>query len=107
MGLRPCYQEEDRRQRIEVKDQISRMPVRAMPIPLSEDEDAACEFLIECDQVQDTGDAIISRPIGNLDPNYAGLVLTTRYLKRVANHAGNVVTSVILPRHKLDFSDEG
>jgi phosphate transport system protein len=104
--LKPFYKDDDRAELIEIKDRISEMLLRAMRIYLAESEDEAREFLTECDQVQDACDAILSRSVGNLDRNYAGLVLTARYFKRVVSHAGNVVTSVIQPLHKLDFYDE-
>ena len=39
-------------------------------------------------------------------PNLAGVALTARYFKRVASHAANIVTSIVMPLDKLDFFDE-
>lgn len=34
------------------------------------------------------------------------VTLTARYFRRVAAHAGNIATAVVMPLHKLDFFDE-
>ncbi len=104
--LKPSISDEDMRLLVEIKDQISRMLVRALHLYLSEDEEGSRAFLSECDQVQDNCDAIIGRSIGVMEDNHAGLVLSARYFKRVASHAANIVTSVVMPLDKLDFFDE-
>ena len=104
--LKPTITPEDMPLLVEVKDQISRMLVRTLHLYLSEDEAASRGFLSECDRVQDNCDAMIGRSIVKVDRNHAGFVLAARYFKRVASHAANIVTSVVMPLDKLDFFDE-
>ena len=98
--------DEERRQLIELKDQISGLLVRAKNLYLTQDENGARAFLGECDRVEDACDAGVSRALTQSERNGAANVLINRYFKRVTSHAANVVTSLVMPLDKLDFFDE-
>ena len=36
----------------------------------------------------------------------AALVLATRYYKRIGGHVMNILSSVVMPLHKIDYYDE-
>ena len=91
---------------VKLKDQISRLLVKARNLYQSEDEDGARAFLKEADRVEDECDAAVLRLLGVQGENAAGSALTYRYFKRVTSHAANVVTSLVVPLDKLDFFDE-
>ena len=97
--------DEEKRQLIELKDQISKLLVRARNLYDTQDDEGARIFLADGDRIQDTCDAGIEKGLKS-SSNGAGRVLTYRYFKRVASHAANVVTSLVMPLDKLDFFDE-
>ena len=72
----------------------------------SEDPREAKAYLEEADRIEDACDRSVARALGVRGENRAGQVLALRYLKRVASHASNVVTSLVMPLDKLDFFDE-
>ena len=90
----------------ELKDQISRLLVKAANLYQSEDEKGARAFLAEADRVEDACDAAVTRLLSLKNDNAAGRALAYRYLKRVTSHASNVVTALVMPLDKLDFFDE-
>jgi len=90
----------------ELKDQISRLLVKAANLYQSEDEAGARAFLAEADRVEDACDAAVTRLLALTNDNAAGRALAYRYLKRVTSHASNVVTALVMPLDKLDFFDE-
>lgn len=94
---------EERAALVEMKDQVSRMLVRAHGLFQGQEEEAARSFLGEAESLQKACDAQIVRLIGLEGENTAGRVLSYRYFKRVASHAANVVTSIVMPVDKLDF----
>jgi len=52
-------------------------------------------------------DAIISELLGGAECGTAvAYVLLFRFLKRILAHLGNIVSSVVMPVHKIDFYDE-
>jgi len=95
--------EDERAALVAMKDQISRMLVRAHGLFQEQEEAAARTFLEEAELLQKSCDAEITRLIGVVGENTAGRVLSYRYFKRVASHAANVVTSIVMPVDKLDF----
>lgn len=97
--------EEERRKLIELKDQVSALVGRARDLYVSQDSDGARTYLAENDRLQDACDAGLERAL-HADRNACGQALTMRYFKRVASHAANVVTSLVMPLDKLDFFDE-
>lgn len=72
----------------------------------SEDPREAHAYLEEADRIEDACDRAIEEALGVTGENRAGEALTLRYFKRVASHAANVVTSLVMPLDKLDFFDE-
>jgi phosphate uptake regulator len=91
---------------VELKDEISRLLVRAKALYEREERGAARAFLGECDRIEDHCDSIIKSAVAAEGVNWAGLALAARYLKRVSSHASNVVTALVVPLDKLDFYDE-
>jgi len=91
---------------VELKDEISRLLVRAKALYEKEDMTAARAFLGECDRIEDHCDAVIQSAVKAESPNCAGLALAARYFKRVTSHASNIVTALVVPLDKLDFYDE-
>ena len=91
---------------VELKDKVSQLLVKGKNLYETEDEDSARGFLSEADRVQDACDAGLNRMLRLEGENAAARVLAYRYFKRVASHMANVVTSLVVPLHKLDFFDE-
>lgn len=95
--------DEERASLVSMKDQVSKMLVRSHGLFQEQDEAAARAYLKEAEALQKACDAQIERLIGVTGENTAGRVLTYRYFKRVASHAANVVTSIVMPVDKLDY----
>jgi phosphate transport system protein len=95
--------EEERGALVALKNQVSKMLVRARALFDDPDEQSARAFLKEAEALQKRCDADVERLIGVIDENTAARVLTYRYFKRVASHAANVVTSIVMPVDKLDY----
>lgn len=72
----------------------------------SEDPAEAHAYLEEADRIEDTCDRAIDEALAVRGENRSGEALALRYFKRVASHAANVVTSLVMPLDKLDFFDE-
>ena len=72
------------------------------------DQERALELIDQGRQLSQRCDALLIR-IAHSDYN-AGSATTaalgTRYYKRIGAHATNVLTSVVMPLHKLDYFDE-
>lgn len=104
--LRPSLgTDEEQAAMVELKDDLSRILVRAKNIFEAEDEGSARSFLAECNRIENACDDGVTRLLGATD-NAAGRALAHRYFKRVASHASNIVTSLVVPLDKLDFFDE-
>lgn len=97
---------EERADLIALKDRISKLLVRLRNLYEDEDEDAARAFLADADDVTDACDDHVHRLLGAQGVNMAGEVLCYRYFKRVASHAANVASSLVMPVDKLDFFEE-
>lgn len=91
---------------IETKDAISKLLVRARNIYSAQNQPGAVEFLKDAGAVEDRCDGEVTRLLQLEGQNLAAAVLAYRYFKRVASHAGNIVTSLVVPVDKLDFFDE-
>lgn len=72
------------------------------------DRDRALAYIREGRDMGKRCDALIKRiAAGSYDgPTTAALILGTRYYKRIWAHVLNVLTSVVMPLHKLDYFDE-
>ena len=72
------------------------------------DHDRAVELLLESKEITRRCDALVGR-IAHSDYNAAtatATVMATRFYKRLGAHSMNVLTSVVMPLHKLDYYDE-
>ena len=99
----PLGGDEERQAVIGLKDQVSKLLVRAHGLFDAQDEDAAREFLIENDAVQKHCDDEVARLLCAEGENASARVLVHRYFKRVTGHAGNVVSSIVMPVDKIDY----
>ena len=97
--------DEERRRLVELKDEISRILGKTRDVFEAQSTDDARAVLEECDRVQDACDANMVQALQSRD-NATGWALASRYFKRVASHAANVATSLVMPLDKLDFFDE-
>jgi phosphate uptake regulator len=73
------------------------------------DIDAAHRMIQAGDGIQDEYDARIRELLDSTDFGTRDAVaraLLNRYLKRITSHAMNVLTSLVMPVHRLDFYDE-
>ena len=91
---------------VAIKDEISRVLGEARDVQEAQDEAAARRLLHECDRLEDLCDGYIGLALEKEGKGSVGFALASRYFKRVTAHAGNVVTSVVMPLDKLDFFDE-
>jgi phosphate uptake regulator len=103
---RTGFAEDELQLLVQLKDQISKLLVRARNIYDQQDEEAARKFLEDCDKLEDQCDESVHRLLAVKGLNKAGSVLTYRYFKRVISHIANIVTSLVMPIDKLDFFDE-
>ncbi len=92
------------------RDRTSNLLSESARIFRERDADAAHALIQEADGVQDTYDAAIHALLtGGEDFTGSDAVaraLLYRYLKRITAHAMNVLTSLVMPVHRLDFYDE-
>jgi phosphate uptake regulator len=72
------------------------------------DDARALELIHQGRDLSHRGDVLVTNVArGDYDAGTAaGLVLGARYYKRIAAHVVNVLTSVVMPLHKLDYYDE-
>jgi len=96
----------ERQALIRSKDTVSKLLVRARNIYAEQDQPGAVGFLKDSAVAEDACDEAVTRLLRAAGENMAGTVLAYRYFKRVASHAGNIVTSLVVPVDKLDYFDE-
>ena len=96
---------EEKQRLVDLKNEISKLLVRARNIYDEQDEEKATAFLQDADRIQDQCDDAIHRLIKQ-DGNGAAAALAYRYFKRTVSHTGNIVTSLVMPVDKLDYYDE-
>ena len=87
----------------ECKDHVSKLLVRAAGLIESQDEQLAAAYLTESDKLQSLCDEQVGILMVEKGRNVVAAALVYRYFKRVASHAGNVVTSIVMPLDKLDY----
>lgn len=90
---------------VSLKDRISEVLGRTRAIYEAQEAAQAREALELCGTLQDECDANLVRAVRS-EGCGAGLALASRYMKRVSSHTGNVLTSLVMPLHKIDFYDE-
>jgi phosphate uptake regulator len=91
------------------RDQTSSMIAETARVFRERDADAAHRMIQESDGVRDDYDARIRDLLADSDSGASDAVaraLLYRYLKRINAHAMNVLTSLVMPVHRLDFYDE-
>lgn len=91
----------------EIKERVSQLLVRMSDVYESQDETGARAVIRDAESIEDACDDRIEQLVGASEPIDGVLeALAYRYLKRIASHARNIVTSVIMPMDKLDYFDE-
>lgn len=103
---RPGFDPEDHGELVELKDQVSKIIVRAHGLHEKHDVEGARAILEEIDGIQDQCDVKVREFVRATGSNHTVAALTYRYFKRVLGHIGNIVTSLVVPLDKLDYRDE-
>jgi phosphate transport system protein len=107
-AIRKPVEEANHAELLAMKQQASRMLMRAKNIYRSEDEVAARDFIQEAGEFATKCDKRTGELVASTSGNgrTAATALAYRYFKRVVAHAMNIITSVVMPFDKLDFFDE-
>ena len=92
---------------VRLKDRISRLMAACREVFDTQEEEEANRLIVEAEAIEDHCDEqitsiLISDETRELSATYA---LAYRYFKRVTSHCFNVLTSIVQPLDKLDFSD--
>ena len=92
---------------VQLKDRISNLMASCREVFDKQDEEAAKRLISEAEDIEDHCDKQISKIISDtrdkeLSATYA---LAYRYFKRVTSHSFNVLTSIVQPLDKIDFSE--
>lgn len=92
----------------EFRNRTSRLIGEAARIFSERDAEAAHELIQQADLWQDEYDAYIDEQVESSEPARIAVprALLARYLKRITAHAVNVLTSLVMPVHRLDYYDE-
>jgi phosphate transport system protein len=96
----------ERKPLTELRDRITALLVEMRRLHETEDEADSRKFLDKADQIENACDEAVKRLLRMGGVNMASAALSYRYFKRVASHAANIVTSIVVPLDKLDFFDE-
>jgi phosphate uptake regulator len=93
-----------------IRDRTSAMIGEAARVFREHDVDAAHRMIQDGDGIQDEYDAgvleLLTDPGSMAAREAVARALLFRYLKRITAHAMNVLTSLVMPVHRLDFYDE-
>ncbi len=91
-----------------IADFVEGLSTEASGVYRRNDQARAQELALEGKRVSRACDALIRRVAGSgLDSAVAvDMALGTRYYKRIAGHLLNLLSSVLMPLHKLDYLDE-
>lgn len=92
---------------VDLKDRISKLMVSCREAFDLQDEDAAKRLISEAQAIEDHCDKKISQLVTESKNRELGVsyALAYRYFKRVTSHSFNVLTSIVQPLDKLDFSE--
>ena len=92
----------------DLRDQTSSLIAGCARIYRERDEEAAHSLIPKMDVYLDEFDACTQRQIDSSDSPREAVprALLCRYLKRITAHLMNVLTSLVMPVHRLDFYDE-
>lgn len=90
------------------RDRTSAAIAETARVMRERDTAAAHEMIKGLDDFLDECDAAIMRQLGSEGPaaDAVARALLFRYLKRISAHLMNVLTSLVMPVHRLDFYDE-
>lgn len=91
------------------RDRTSALLGESARIFRERDAEAAHTLIQEADGIQDGYDAAVESMLTGdrfSAPDAVARALLFRYLKRITAHAMNVLTSLVMPVHRLDFYDE-
>lgn len=104
----PFPDEEITHELLEIRKGVEASYQHALEIFTASNEERAIELIREGRDIAHRCDALvrqISRSAHDAATTTA-LVLATRYYKRVGGHVLNVLSSVVMPLHKVDYYDE-
>lgn len=104
----PFPDEEITHELLEIREGVEAAYQHALEIFTASNEERAIELIREGRDIAQRCDALvrqISRSAHDATTTTA-LVLATRYYKRVGGHVLNVLSSVVMPLHKVDYYDE-
>ena len=92
---------------VNLKDRISRLMGACRGAFDKQDEEVAKELILEAESIEDHCDEQILKILKHPEPTAmdATFALAYRYFKRITSHSFNVLTSIVQPIDKLDFSD--
>jgi phosphate transport system protein len=92
----------------DVKNRVSRLLAKMRSLYETQNQEHARAFVEEADGILDHCDAKVTLlTSGDSTPAHpVAAALGYRYVKRVMAHAMNIVSSVFMPVHKLDYFDE-
>lgn len=92
---------------VSMKDRISHLMGSCREAFDKQDEEVAKELIVEAEAIEDHCDDQISKILTKAEPHEmdATFALAYRYFKRIVSHSFNVLTSIVQPIDKLDFSD--
>lgn len=93
---------------VQLKDTVSRLLAKSRNIYETQDEEGARTFIVECEALQKHCDSKMELLCVRKDGGGSILAtgLTFRYIKRIAAHSMNIITSVVMPLDRLDYYDE-
>lgn len=100
---------DDIKELMQCRDRTSTMISEAARVFRERDADGARRIILEGDDIQTRYDGTIDRLLGehSLDASEAvARALLVRFLKRITAHVVNVLTSLVMPVHRLDYYDE-
>ncbi len=92
---------------VALKDRISALMVSSRVAFDQQDEEQANDLISEAEAIEDHCDSKISQLVSEIENRELGVsyALAYRYFKRVTSHSLNVLTSIVRPLDKLDFSE--
>lgn len=92
----------------DIRDKVERLARETARVFAASDRERATEMTVEGRSVAKRCDELVRQLAkSSYDPGMAVcLTLGTRYYKRIGGHLLNILSSVIMPLHKLDYYDE-
>ncbi len=93
---------------VKLKDELSGIMASCREVFDSEDEEEAKRLIGQIARLEDKCDKVVHQLIQGEEPDRMSVTyaLAYRYIKRIASHFRNVMSSVVQPLHKLDFTSK-